>query len=350
MTESDQNEVTSGGAELIPAAERAIHDQVTALLSWERMATKAYSANTRRAWRTDWAIYSAFCSRIEATALPSDPMTVRAFILDRVLEGKKPASIYRYLATITRAHQAVRAMSPCDSEPVRLAIQEMKMTTTSRQRQARGVGRAEIAEFLKCAGEGIRADRERALLCMAYDTMARRSELVALNVDDLTLAPDGSGSVLIRKSKTDQASAGASSYLSRETVRHLLVWLQAAGIREGAIFRRLFGRDKIGPRLNAAAIANIYKRVAQWVGWPEKKIKEVSGHSIRVGATQDLLELNIDLASVMQAGRWKSTAMPMRYGENVLAARGGMARAAEIQGRNQKESESVDGKEGGKSD
>jgi hypothetical protein len=51
------------------------------------------------------------------------------------------------------------------------------------------------------------------------------------------------------------------------------------------------------------------------------------------GGTQDLLALNIDLASVMQAGRWKSTRMPMRYAEEVLAARGGMARAAEAQGR-----------------
>jgi len=48
----------------------------------------------------------------------------------------------------------------------------------------------------------------------------------------------------------------------------------AAGIREGAIFRRLFGRNKIGPRLNAAAIANIYKRVAQWAGWLEKRSKK----------------------------------------------------------------------------
>lgn len=53
----------------------------------------------------------------------------------------------------------------------------------------------------------------------------------------------------------------------------------------------------------------------------------------RIGATQDLLALNIDLASVMQAGRWKSAAMPMTYGEEVLAARGGMARAAAAQGR-----------------
>jgi hypothetical protein len=56
-------------------------------------------------------------------------------------------------------------------------------------------------------------------------------------------------------------------------------------------------------------------------------------HSCRVGAAQDLLALNNDMASVMQAGRWKDTRMPMRYGEKVLASRGGMARAAKSQGR-----------------
>jgi len=66
---------------------------------------------------------------------------------------------------------------------------------------------------------------------------------------------------------------------------------------------------------------------------PARRVAQVSGHSIRIGATQDLLALNIDLASVMQAGHWKSTLMPMRYGEEVLAARGGMARAAQAQGR-----------------
>ena len=66
---------------------------------------------------------------------------------------------------------------------------------------------------------------------------------------------------------------------------------------------------------------------------PAKHVAQVSGHSIRIGATQDLLSLNIDMVSVMQAGRWKSTQMQVRYGEEVLAARGGMARAAKEQGR-----------------
>lgn len=66
---------------------------------------------------------------------------------------------------------------------------------------------------------------------------------------------------------------------------------------------------------------------------PANQVSQISGHSVRVGAAQDLLALNIDLASVMQAGRCKSTRMPMRYGEEVLAGRSGMARAAERQGR-----------------
>jgi len=80
-------------------------------------------------------------------------------------------------------------------------------------------------------------------------------------------------------------------------------------------------------------VAQAFKRVAKWIKMPADEVAQVSGHSIRVGATQDLLALNIDLASVMQAGRWKTNRMPMRYGEHVLAARGGLARAAEAQGR-----------------
>ena len=85
--------------------------------------------------------------------------------------------------------------------------------------------------------------------------------------------------------------------------------------------------------MHANIIADIYKRVGRRIKLPDDEVAAISGHSIRVGATQDLLALNIDLASVMQAGRWKSTIMPMRYGEHVLAARGGTARAAAKQGR-----------------
>jgi integrase len=214
-----------------------------------------------------------------------------------------------------------------------MALKGLYNRSPKRQRQAKALGWHEIKRFLITAGDNIRADRERALIAVAYDTMARRSELVAMDVEDFGFIEDGSGRVIIRRSKTDQAGEGSLAYLSPDTVEYVQAWLKVSGISSGAVFRRLIGRGRIGPRLQVDAIAQTFKRVAEFVGMTEEEKRQVSGHSIRVGATQDMLALNIDLASVMQAGRWKTTVMPMRYGEEVQAGRGGMARMAKAQGR-----------------
>ena len=80
------------------------------------------------------------------------------------------------------------------------------------------------------------------MLCVAYETLARRGELVALEVRDIDFHPDGTGQALIRRGKTDAEGQGRVAYLSRETVRWLKVWLEHAGITEGAVFRRLIGQ------------------------------------------------------------------------------------------------------------
>ncbi len=262
------------------------------------------------------------------------------------MEGKKPATVQRYLSTIALAHRVAKLMNPCDDEAVRLEMKAFMNAVGVRQRQARALGWAEITKFLETAGESLPATRERALICVAYDTMARRSELVAFDVDDFQFLADGTGRALIRRSKTDQVGEGNTAYLSRTTVRYLKLWNDAAEIKGGAVFRRVIGRGtvttdqngrgRIGERLSVDGVAQAFKRVAKWVKMPAEEVAQISGHSIRVGATQDLLALNIDLASVMQAGRWKTNRMPMRYGEHVLAARGGMARAAREQGRDDK--------------
>jgi integrase len=224
-----------------------------------------------------------------------------------------------------------------------MELKGMTNEVSVRQRQARGLGMKEIQEFLNSPGDNFPTLRERAMLCVAYDAMARRSELVAIDVEDLKFLDDDTGRVLIRRSKTDQAGEGHVAYLSRQTVRHLKAWLKAAHIKEGAVFRRIIGRGtvtfdrkgrgRIGGRLSAEAVALAFKAVARYLKLPPEDIQSVSGHSVRVGATQDLLALNVDLASVMREGRWKTVRMPMRYGEHVMAARGGMARAAKEQGR-----------------
>jgi hypothetical protein len=171
----------------------------------------------------------------------------------------------------------------------------------------------------RSAGKGLRADRERALLCVAYETLARRGELVALELRDIEFWPNGTGQALIRRGKTDAEGQGRVAYLSRETVKWLKIWLEHAKISEGPIFRRLIGRDQIGDALHPGSIAPIFKRVAQWIGMPARFVAEVSGHSTRVGAAQDLAELDIDLAAITQAGGWKSTRMPLQYAEKINA-------------------------------
>jgi integrase len=335
-------ELTSNSAEfdLRPMAPKPLLEgPLAALLEWQALAEGAYSPNTLRAQKADGAIFQAFCESRCEPYLPADPKTIRAFIEDRVKAGKKPATVKRYMATIARVHIAAGLLNPCSSEAVRLGLKKMGREMSARQGQAHPLGWTEIKEFIKTAGEGLRADRERAMLCVAYETLARRGELVALEVRDIDLHPDGTGLALIRRGKTDADGQGRVAYLSRETCRWLRMWLERSEISEGAVFRRLVGRGHIGGPLNPGSIAPIFKRVAQWIGMPERFVAEVSGHSTRVGAAQDLAALDIDLAAITQAGGWKSTRMPLQYAEKINAARSGMARAAAAAGRDDAVSE-----------
>src|SRR5450631_2865057 len=209
---------------------------LAALLEWQAMAEGAYSPNTLRAQKADGAIFQAFCESRGEPYLPTDPKTIRAFIEHEVKAGKKPATVRRYIATIGRAHIGAGLLNPCSGEAVRLGLKKMGRETSARQVQARALGWDEIKQFIASAGEGLRADRERAMLCVAYETMARRSELVALEVRDIEFLPNGTGQALIRRGKTDADGQGRVAYLSRETVKWLKAWLEHSGIMEGRYF------------------------------------------------------------------------------------------------------------------
>src|SRR6202161_3565047 len=219
---------------------------LAALLEWQAMAEGAYPLNTLRAQKADGTIFQSYCESRREPYLPADPKTIRAFIEDRVKAGKKPATIKRYIATIARVHVAAKLLNPCSSEAVRLGLKQMGRETSARQSQAHPLGWKEIKDFIDSAGAGIRADRERAMLCVAYETLARRAELVALELKDIDFHPDGTGQALIRRGKTDAEGQGRLAYLSRETVRWLEIWMERAGILEGAIFRRLIGQTQVG--------------------------------------------------------------------------------------------------------
>lgn len=313
-----------------PPSDAVVADR---LADWSSMAAGAFAGNTLRAWRADWETFGGGCRTFRVEALPASPKTLRDFVFECLANNKKPATIRRYVSTIGRAHRASGVLDPTASEDVKLALKEMGRKAPARQKQARGLTWAEIELFLSVSPKGLRDIRDRALVTVAYDTMCRREELVSLRAEDMEEGSEGSGSILIRRSKTDTTGEGATAYLSPLTMRLLKEWLTRAGIEEGPLFVRVRGAASVGDPLTAQSVMAVLRKVGKWIGLEREEWEGISGHSARVGAAQDLLALNIDVASVMQAGRWKDTRMPMRYGERVLASRGGMARAAKQQGR-----------------
>src|SRR5215471_6315774 len=83
------------------------------------------------------------------------------------------------------------------------------------------------------------------MIHLGFAGALRRSELVALNVEDLEESPAGMW-VLLRRSKTDLEGLGRRVAIPRgeiaRPVAALRAWLDAAGITEGAIFRRIFNK------------------------------------------------------------------------------------------------------------
>ena len=66
---------------------------------------------------------------------------------------------------------------------------------------------------------------------------------------------------------------------------------------------------------------------------PVEVVEQISGHSTRVGAAQDMVAEGISLPAIQHAGRWMTTAMVNRYGEQLLARRSGAAQLARLQRR-----------------
>jgi hypothetical protein len=131
-----------------PVPQPLLKGPLAALLEWQAIAEGAYSPNTLRAQKADGAIFQAFCESRGEPYLPADPKTIRAFIDHFVKEGKKPATIRRYVATIARVHVAAGLLNPCSSEAVRLGLKKMGRETSARQDQAHPLGWKEIKEFI----------------------------------------------------------------------------------------------------------------------------------------------------------------------------------------------------------
>ena len=201
------------------------------------------------------------------------------------------------------------------------------------QGQAQGLTWPLRKRLVEAAGERLIDARNRALLAVAYDGMLRRAELTSLEVEDLLVETPGYASLLVRRSKTDGRGDGEVVYLARDTVSLVRTWLERSGLTAGRLFRSVHKTGALGERLHPSQVPRIFKSMAQRAGLPEGLVDGLSGHSARVGAAQDMVAAGIEMPLILNAGRWKSTAMVSRYGERLLARRSGVAQLARLQKR-----------------
>lgn len=169
--------------------------------------------------------------------------------------------------------------------------------------------------------------RNAAIIAVMSDALLRVGEAASLQVGDIEFRDDGSATLRISRSKTDQESDGASLYLGPPTVRRVREWLQAAkatgaDVASGPLFRRLHrGQRVTAAPLSARSIGEIVRQAAAAAG-----VEGASGHSLRVGGAVSLVRAGASLPEAQQAGRWASPRMPAHYARNEFAARGAVAR------------------------
>jgi integrase len=291
-------------------------------------ARGAYAINTERALKADVAIFTAWCADAARQALPATPETVAAFI-DAMGASKAPATLRRYVSSVSTFHRAAGAANPCETLTVKLALKRLHREKGRAQAQAAPLTDLLVARMLAAAGGTKRDLRNKALLAAAYVTMCRRAELVGLLREDLATEADGFGTVTIRRSKTDQEGAGAVAPITADAMRHVLAWIEAAKIETGPLFRAVLKGGQVGGPMDPGDVARIFKAMASRAGLTAEEAARISGHSTRVGAAQDAIRYGAELPAVMQAGRWKTPEMVGRYTRRLSARRGAAVQIAD---------------------
>lgn len=338
------------GEALLPelALARAIAtDQPLALFDAELgfRPIQALTANTRRAYRADWGTFLECCTLHGHVHLPAAPAAIETFIEWRSPEQdvlaaqqmykfvragapRRPASsasLTRALAAIAAVHRWLGLPNPMDHASVTATL---RINTRGRRAQSHKdpLRWEHIERAIERMGEDLWALRDKALVSVAYTTMLRRAELVALDVTDYRrVSGDDHARMAVRTTKTEDGRHEKYRHVSREAVRHLDAWLHAARITGGALFRGITPDRRVKPTaLCAAEVARTFKVIGRLAGIAD--ISRIGAHSTRIGATHDLKLFGADTLDIMQEGGWKSPLMPKRYLQGLESDRGAMAR------------------------
>lgn len=294
----------------------------------QRRIAEALSPNTERAYRRIAADFDVWCRANDRTPLPCSPATLADYVAHLCDLGRAPNSIEQAIAAISTLHRrAGHPKGTPDSQAALLVLRGHKKERAQQGKQKRQAPPIIVVVLHKMItatpANTLAGKRDRLVLVLGLALAGRRSELSALDIDDVV--PDGEGGIdiRIRMSKTDQEAVGevvnvpAGANPETNAVQLLDDWLAALaelGVTSGRLLRAITQHDRLYryEKLSGAAINEIVHRAAARAGLP--RASEYTAHSLRAGfATQAAVD-GVPLGHWARHGRWKPTSpVPHEY-------------------------------------
>ena len=265
------------------------------------------SANTIRAYKSDFNHFIDFCKKNNFKPLPADPKIV-SFYITHLSSNSKVSTLKRRLASISVIHKIkgyyIDIKHPLIIENL-MGIQRKKGVF---QKSKNPILINELKEIInaieKLEKKEIRKARDKALILIGFSGGFRRSELVSIEIEDLEFTKEGI-KIFIKRSKTDQSGEGmikAIPYFKDKNfcpIYFLKKWIEISKINEGLIFD-----------ISDKMVAILIKKYLSAAGFDSKKY---SGHSLRSGFATVAADSGADEKSIMTMTGHKTTQMVRRY-------------------------------------
>lgn len=302
-------------------------------LSGETIADlkRATSPNTERAYARWWTMAVAWCQQEDRNALPMTAQTLAEFIghLKRTTSaatGKpySPASLNQAVSAIRTAH----FRAGFEGQPnTRAALDIIKVHRQDRAKDGWRARRAkpvtlDVLRLLlaQCDRGSLSGRRDAALLVLGYGLMGRRSELSAIQLDQVTITDDWV-TVFLPMSKTDRNARGEEVDIPRAlapdidaaaTVRSYIDGLAEFGVQHGALLRSIDVWGNLGDSITGDAINDIVRKLARAANLTDAE--RMTAHGLRAGAPTDAAERGVPVPFIAEHGRWsKNSTQVLTY-------------------------------------
>lgn len=149
--------------------------------------------------------FEGWCISRQYNPTNATPEIIAMFISSQFADGKHPSTLNRRPAAIKFAYSCLEKDSPTEKEIVRATLKGIRRDETAPSIKPKKAAVVMIIkEMVKLySSNSLRDIRDRAILLLGFAGAFRRSELVAINIEDISINDKGM-EIIIHQSKTDQ--------------------------------------------------------------------------------------------------------------------------------------------------